>query len=221
MNKSKWRIALDILLLLVFVAGLGGAGYYYWFHLGEEEKGAEEIILQPDAGTLDLAAMLKTARETPAGPELPEWQPENLSNRWQSIAVHHSATLSGNASIIEVDHRKRGMTNGLGYHFVIDNGYGGEDGKVEIGSRWVKQFDGGHLKGDDVNRTSIGICLIGDFTKAPPTAKQIASLKALLKSLMKVTLITPGQIKGHRQMPYQATECPGLLPLEAIVQSLQ
>ncbi len=218
--KSKLRVVLDVLLLLAFAAGIGAAGYWYWFGL-DNSPSQTDIILQPDAGSLDLAAMIQSVRETAAGPDQPEWSPQNLSNRWQHIVIHHSASLSGNAAIFEADHRKRGMTNGLGYHFVIDNGYGGEDGAVEIGPRWTKQFDGGHLKGDDINRISIGICLVGDFTKAPPTPKQVASLKALLKHLRKLTVITPGQVKPHNGMPGQSTEWPGLLPVDVLVQSLQ
>ena len=220
MKKSKLRVALDILLLLTFVAGLGAAGYYYWVRLDEQPVVEEEVILHTDSGGLDLEAMLQAAKNTPAGPDLPEWSPTGLSNRWQYITVHHSGSLSGNSAIFDADHRKRGMNNGLGYHFVITNGYGGEDGHIEIGPRWTKQLDGGHLKGDDINKISIGICLVGDFTKAPPTAKQIASLKALLKHLMKITLLTPGQIKPHREMPHQATDCPGSLPVALIVQNL-
>lgn len=218
--KSKLRVVLDIVLLAVFAAGVGAAGCWY-FGVFEPDSGQPEVLLQADPGTLDIEAMLKTVRETPAGPDVSDWSPANLSNRWQYIVIHHSASLSGNASIFEADHRKRGMSNGLGYHFVIDNGYGGEDGAVEIGPRWLKQLDGGHLKGDEINKTAIGICLVGDFTKAPPTPKQIASLKALLLHLTRISLITPGQIKPHHAMPGQATECPGLFPVDALVQSLQ
>ncbi len=45
--------------------------------------------------------------------------------------------------------------------------------------------------------------------------------KALLLHLTRISLITPGQIKPHHAMPGQATECPGLLPVDALVQSLQ
>jgi N-acetyl-anhydromuramyl-L-alanine amidase AmpD len=112
------------------------------------------------------------------------------------------------------------MENGLAYHFVICNGHGGTDGLVEIGSRWQKQLDGGHLRGDELNSDSIGICLVGDFTRTPPTARQLSSLKALLVRLLQLTGLPPSAITGHKSMPGQATACPGVLPISEIIQSL-
>lgn len=217
-ERSKLRVAFDLTLLGASLAALCAAGYYYW--RGLEERTPPEVILQADVDGIDLAAMMQMVRNTPASADLPEWSPSELSNRWQQIILHHSATLSGNAAAFDNEHRKRGMNNSVGYHFVILNGSGGEDGKIEICPRWSKQLDGGHLKGNEANKTAIGICLVGDFTRQPPTPRQIASLKALLKHLMKITLITPVHVQPHSKVPQQSTVCPGLLPVDLILQTL-
>ena len=43
-------------------------------------------------------------------------------SQWQRIVVHHSAIKYGNATKYDATHRRRGMKNGLAYHFVIGNG---------------------------------------------------------------------------------------------------
>jgi N-acetyl-anhydromuramyl-L-alanine amidase AmpD len=95
------------------------------------------------------------------------------------IVLHHSATPSGNAEIFDKYHRE---TNGwacIGYHYVICNGNGGADGLIEYGR--PLQFQGAHCKNN--NLTSIGICVIGDFTTKNPTTKQMESLDRLVKTL--------------------------------------
>lgn len=219
MKRPKLRVAADILLLLLFFCALGGVVWFYWFRTDPTRTPAN-VVLESDPGGIDLPKLLEMVRTTPAAAALPEWNPAGLSNRWQYIAIHHSATLSGNAGTFETAHRQRGMENGMAYHFVIDNGHGGEDGFVEVGTRWQKQLDGGHLHGDSLNKEAIGICLVGDFTQSPPTPKQIASLKALLKQLIALTQITPDKILGHKRLPEQSTACPGLLPLDILLQNL-
>ena len=69
---------------------------------------------------------------------------------------------------------------GIGYHFVIGNGRGMEDGQVEPTFRWKQQLAGAHAGQRRHNESGIGICLIGNFDEAPPTAKQLSALKELL-----------------------------------------
>ena len=72
------------------------------------------------------------------------------------------------------------MENGMAYHFVIGNGTDTGDGEIEVGDRWVKQLQGGHVKDDAINDIAIGICLVGDFTRTDPTPKQIDALVDLV-----------------------------------------
>ncbi|MCX7934776.1 MAG: peptidoglycan recognition protein family protein [Planctomycetota bacterium] len=179
--------------------------------------------LRPEREPPDPLVLQARIRHTPPAPRQPEWRAERLSNRWQWIVIHHSATLAGNAAAFDAYHlREKDMENGLGYHFVIGNGSGSEDGQVEVGRRWREQLDGGHTAGKDPatgrpwNQIAIGICLVGDFEHYMPTAKQIASLKALLCELMSVLPIDEQHVKGHNE--FRNTDCPGrYLPVGEIV----
>ncbi len=131
--------------------------------------------------------------------------------RWRWIVVHHSATQRGSAATFDRAHRRRGWDE-LGYHFVIDNGLGGPDGRVEVGSRWRSQKWGAHTGGtpdNAYNEYGIGICLVGDFTRRMPTRRQLASLDRLTAFLISRYRLTPGDVLGHRDAPNATTTCPG------------
>ena len=140
--------------------------------------------------------------------------PSYLENkkRWRWIVIHHSFPMVyGSAADIDRLHRKRGF-DGLGYHFVIDNG--GNDGLVEVGSRWEKQKHGAHCrvdKNDDNywNEHGIGICLVGNFNGRAPSEKQMQSAARLVARLMADCNIPLKNILGHGQVPGASTDCPG------------
>ncbi len=136
-------------------------------------------------------------------------------SRWRRIIAHHSATKNGNAVIFGRAHRRRGMENGLAYHFVIGNGTNGTaDGEIEIGPRWRKQLHGGHVRGRALNETSIGICLVGNFENTRPTAKQIQSLHNLTAYLRSGMLGRVPKAYGHKDL--EPNQCPGkFFPLKA------
>ena len=130
--------------------------------------------------------------------------------RWKYIIIHHSATDVGAAKSFDRGHRRRGFRWGLGYHFVIDNGtQGTKDGDIEISRRWFYQMDGAHCQAGGMNRRAIGICLVGNFNKESPSEKQLGSLVALIDILRQQYRIPLSNIKGHRDVPGAATECPG------------
>lgn len=126
---------------------------------------------------------------------------------WKTIVLHHSAVDRGNAAQYDGDHRRRGMKNGLAYHFVIGNGRGSPDGAIEVGSRWRRQLQGGHVSKDHVNRIAIGICLVGNFEKTSPTRSQLGALNTLIAYLQRDFLPTPANLLGHKDV--DATLCPG------------
>ena len=134
--------------------------------------------------------------------------------RWEGIVIHHSAGDFGDAAAFDREHKKRGW-DGLGYHFVINNGHNRHrkaDGLVEVGRRWRKQGTGAHCrpKGNRSNywnEHTVGICLVGNFDKARPTAQQWQSLLRLVRFLQRRYGIRANQIKGHGEI--MATACPG------------
>ena len=120
---------------------------------------------------------------------------------WQFIVIHHSATRAGSADAFDAAHRARGMINGLAYHFVIDNGTDGRpDGFIETGARWVKQMYGGHCRQAYINEHGIGICLVGNFSRGEPTAKQMDSLVLLVRGLQEQFHIADDHVLGHGEV---------------------
>jgi len=133
-----------------------------------------------------------------------------VSGKWQRIIIHHSATPIDDAVNMHKVHLARGMKNGLAYHFVISNGSRkARDGEIYIGSRWSGQQDGGHVKKQAWNRTSIGICLIGNFEVRPPTSKQLSALEGLCEYLMKRCNLQAGGVTTHTLFHPKHTVCPG------------
>jgi LysM repeat protein len=137
--------------------------------------------------------------------------------QWEHIVIHHSGTSLGSGKNIDRYHREeRHMENGLAYHFVIGNGNGMKDGEIYIGGRWKKQIEGGHLAVHSLNLNSIGICLIGNFEKERPSARQLNSLEALIRYLQKATGLSTDAVTTHKLIHPKHTLCPGRrFPAEA------
>ncbi len=135
--------------------------------------------------------------------------------RWQFIVVHNSGTRQGNARVFDYYHRHvRRMQNGLAYHFVIGNGTSTGDGQIEIGDRWRRQINGGHVHSDYLNNISLGICLVGDFNRDQPTRAQLDACEELIRYLRDrcgKTERGPIPVKPHRDInpPRWPTDCPG------------
>ena len=104
--------------------------------------------------------------------------------RWKFIIVHNSGTRQGNARAFDYYHRRvRRMKNGLAYHFVIGNGTSSGNGEIEVGDRWRRQINGGHVHSDYLNNISLGICLVGDFNRDQPTRAQLEATEELISYL--------------------------------------
>lgn len=135
--------------------------------------------------------------------------------RWRYIVVHNSGTKQGNAKAFDYYHKRvRKMQNGLAYHFVIGNGTSSGDGEIEIGNRWMRQINGGHVHSDYLNNIALGICLVGDFNRQVPTRRSLESLEELTRYLRNRVGKIDGKrsiVKAHREInpPRWPTDCPG------------
>lgn len=130
--------------------------------------------------------------------------------KWKRIIIHHSATPVDDAVNMHKVHLARGMKNGLAYHFVISNGSRkARDGEIYIGNRWKGQLDGGHVKKQSSNQTSIGICLIGNFEIRPPTSKQLSALEGLCEYLIQRCHLGAKDVTTHTLFHPKHTVCPG------------
>lgn len=149
--------------------------------------------------------------------------PKNRLRDWEYIVVHHSGTSGGNAKIFDYYHsEERGMENGMAYHFVIGNGTDSGDGQIEVGRRWLKQIQGGHLASEMLNEISIGICLVGDFNRSRVGPRQTASLIELVQYLRKMMPEDRLKFRLHREINTRPTECPGrLFPARALHEILR
>lgn len=87
-------------------------------------------------------------------------------NRWNYIVIHHSAGSYGNIKHLQDIHERRQSRepiHAISYHYIIGNGNGMEDGKVESDLRKKHNLWGVHVSGNnwDRNLRGLGICLIG------------------------------------------------------------
>ncbi len=128
-----------------------------------------------------------------------------------TIIIHCSDSLWGDAKAIEAWHRDKGWSH-IGYHYVIDSAYPTyenlmlkkpditRDGKLEIGI--PLEVKGIHAHG--YNATSIGICMIG---REIFSARELLSLYKLVHDIEKQF----GRLKiyGHYELnPYKT--CPNI-----------
>ncbi len=157
--------------------------------------------------------------------ETPEdlFAPPKADRPWKYVVLHHSAGAEGGLDQIDRDHRKLLGFEGCGYHFVIGNGTGSPDGRIEVADRWLNQKNGVHCrngKTPDVNEYGIGICLVGNFDQTEPTPKQIAAAKALVAYLGDRYTIATDHLGTHDEFANGPTACPGKnFPAEAILGS--
>ncbi len=133
--------------------------------------------------------------------------------RWKYIIIHNSGTRQGNAAIFHHYHKNvRKMRNGMAYHFVIGNGRKSGNGQIEIGARWDRQINGGHVASDYLNNIAIGICLVGDFNRDVPTTAQLEALEELIDYLHRRVGKVEGRksiVKAHKEINPRPTDCPG------------
>ncbi len=134
-------------------------------------------------------------------------------HRWRYIVIHNSATRQGSAKAFNYYHTNvRKMPNGLAYHFVIGNGTSTGDGQIEIGPRWSRQINGGHVHSDYLNNIALGICFVGDYNRDRPTRQQLEALDELIRYLRRrVGRVERREaiIKAHKDINPRPTSCPG------------
>jgi hypothetical protein len=141
-----------------------------------------------------------------------DWRPEAEPREWKYVLLHHSATETGSVASIDAVHRQRRDAGGnpwlgIGYHFVIGNGHGMEDGRIEATFRWDEQLAGAHAGDAEYNSHGIGICLIGNFEEMPPTDAQLEAMSTLLAWLRTGYALPPEGLVRH--LDVRSTACPG------------
>ena len=118
------------------------------------------------------------------------------------IVLHHSAGADGIARDFDAMKKYHMEHNGwrdIGYHWVVER----INGVLTAIPGRAESDTGAHCPGRNVD--GIGVCLVGDFTNAPPDEEQYAFVAKLCKGIMARHPIQ--EIGGHRD--YYATACPG------------
>lgn len=145
------------------------------------------------AGRVDAATVTASAS--------PRIMPRDAAvdrDRWQAIVIHDSGTPAGDLASIERRHQQAGLA-GLGFHFVVGNGQGMDDGAIAVGPRWERQLAGAHaprgwrtpvraggavvLDAVALNQSAIAICLVGRADRRPFTDRQCREVRALVRQL--------------------------------------
>jgi len=109
------------------------------------------------------------------------------------IVVHHTG-VDTSLEKLRASVQRRGYSD-IPYHFVIDT-----DGTLHA-TRPITRM-GAHCKGH--NADSIGIALMGNLDKTPPTEAQVATLTRLIADLRRKF---PVPVLGHGDL--RPTACPG------------
>ncbi|MEC9232799.1 MAG: peptidoglycan recognition family protein [Planctomycetota bacterium] len=152
--------------------------------------------------------------------------------RWQHIVIHDSGSMAGTVRELDVQARRAGLDD-LGYHFVIGNGAGLSDGVVEATPRWNRQGAGAHVAAspapspaerariDDLNRRSIGICLIGNGERKAFTESQIRALIDLVRSLQVQLDIPASGVMLHSDLNREVASPGRFFPIERLEARLE
>lgn len=110
---------------------------------------------------------------------------------WRYIVIHDSFGEAGSEKDLnrawDSWYAQQGLAKkGHGYHFVINDEQGLDDGLIQITPRWLDQRVGDFIDAegaDNWNRISVGICVMGDADAGPFSTRQNDSLVALVKEL--------------------------------------
>lgn len=117
------------------------------------------------------------------------------------VCIHHSAV----AATVPVEHVAQYHVEdqnwpGIGYHYYVK-----PDGAIYQTQRM--ETVSWHVSHN--NDYSVGICVAGDFTYAPPPQVQIDSAAHLVAWLMQELAVPEQNILGHKEFPDNDTSCPG------------
>ena len=117
-----------------------------------------------------------------------------------NIIVHHTSRTEMTAEECHEYHQKERGWSGIGYNYFIE-----KDGSIIEGRG---QRVGAHAYGH--NRTSIGICMTGNFDVEVPTNQQWTSFLRLSSYMLKLYNLQPSQVLGHRELIGVQKSCPGM-----------
>lgn len=126
----------------------------------------------------------------------------------EKLCIHHSAGSRGSVEEFRAEHKAKGWAD-IGYHAVIGNGHGAEDGLVDPGRS--ERFEGAGVFGN--NAGILHVCLVGNFDLTIPTEAQLTGLSRWILNRCR-TYRPDGSViptMGHTELTIRGhgTACPG------------
>ena len=114
-------------------------------------------------------------------------------DRWNSIEVYYSGTMSGNVEQLAAMNGLAGPAY-LNCHFCVCNGLGEKDGFIQSTEKWQRQWSiipGSTWYG---SAQTIRVCVVADASNARPTNLQMKRTQTLVESLSRKFDIQPRQV---------------------------
>jgi len=191
-REESTRIVVVWMALIAAMTVVGGG---LWLAQGGRLDNVQPLMATstlpttPAAAPSALEAVLRTTQPVQA-------------NRWQAIVIHDTGQLVGTPATLDDRARSMGLRS-LGYHFVVGNGNGMDDGELFVSSRWMQQQAGAHTAGDNAdwfNRQAIGICLVGDGDRQRFSPTQLRRTMQLAQLLAQRLGIPSDRVYLHSQI---------------------
>lgn len=136
---------------------------------------------------------------------------QNMSREINTIVLHHSVTprdleITKSIKSFDNNHKERlhSEKNSLGYHIAYHYVIAGNGDVVQ--TRADDEI-GYHASNWEINKTSIGICLTGNFDEETPSDDQMEVLRELIADYQ--SKFTIEKIIGHNEVPGVTKSCPG------------
>jgi len=143
----------------------------------------------PSAGAFCLSSYYKLA----SADQVVASHVGQATGRWWRIEICYSGTRGGNTEWLAY---LQGLPSPqvLDYHFVICNGFGGEDGQILATQRWGNQQWVRSTQTGYPSDGTIRICLVADGRSACATDCQIKRVESLVDTLCKQLAIAPESV---------------------------
>lgn len=121
-------------------------------------------------------------------------------NKPEFIIIHHSFTPDDDnkrewAAIRNYHVNELGWKD-VGYHYGLEKW----EGQVAICIGRPEFNVGAHTKEMNMNRRSLGICVVGNYDEKPPEQAKLDMLKTLCLKKMDEYGIIPDNVLGHREV---------------------
>jgi hypothetical protein len=138
--------------------------------------------------------------------DLPTSGAYTSGNRRTHVVIHHSATAPTVTPLAIARYHLSKGDPGIAYHYLVyadGTVYQCNDDEAQTwhagGGGWADPLNANHY--------SLGVCLVGDFTTAPPPPTQLQAARELVAYLQ--SKYGPMTVIGHREAYMTSTACPG------------